>query len=170
MYRIQVIESIKNVLTANGQSLSVAESVTSGHLQAALSLASEASKFFHGGITAYNLGQKARHLHVNPIHATSCNSVSQTVAEEMAMNANRLFLSDWAIGVTGYATPLPEMGIHELFAFYAIALHEKIVLKGRIEGQDGDALSLQIHYANSILSDFQRYLSQMKSRTSIASV
>ncbi|MEO5601480.1 MAG: nicotinamide-nucleotide amidohydrolase family protein [Cyclobacteriaceae bacterium] len=108
MYNIKALEILKNYLVTRNQTISVAESVTSGHLQAALSLANQATAFFHGGITAYNLGQKARHLSVNPIHALGCNCVSEKVAEEMAINVRRLFSSDWSIGITGYAAPVPE--------------------------------------------------------------
>ena len=151
MYNSQIIESIKEKIVAQNQTLSVAESVTSGHLQAAISLASEASRFFQGGMTAYNLGQKARHLHVNPIHATSCNSVSEIIADEMALNALKLFSSDWSIGITGYASPLPELGIKDLFAFYAIAFRSEIIHRGKVESEDLGALKVQIHYANHVL-------------------
>lgn len=159
MYNIRVIEGIREHMIAADQTLAVAESVTSGHLQAALSLATEASRFFQGGITAYNLGQKARHLHVNPIHATSCNSVSQAVADEMAMNACALFASDWSIGVTGYASPLPEMGIRELFAYYAVGFRKEIVCHGEVQGEGGDPLSVQLGYTSFILDRFFRCLS-----------
>ena len=146
------------MITAD-QTLAVAESVTSGHLQAALSLATEASRFFQGGITAYNLGQKARHLHVNPIHATSCNSVSQAVADEMAVNAGSLFSSDWSIGVTGYASPLPEMGIHQLFAFYAVCFRREIICHGEVKSTGDDPLSVQLFYTSHILDQFLHCLS-----------
>ena len=59
MYDIEALNEIRDRLTGNGESLAVAESVTSGHLQAALSSAENASHFYQGGITAYNLGQNA---------------------------------------------------------------------------------------------------------------
>lgn len=153
MYTTAIIESIKDQIVSQNQTLCVAESVTSGHLQAALSLATEASRFFQGGMTAYNLGQKARHLHVNPIHATTCNSVSETIADEMALNALRLFSSDWSIGITGYASPLPELGIKELFAFYAIAFRSRVLHRGRVESEDIGALKVQVFYANHVLKE-----------------
>lgn len=159
MYATQVIEDIRERLIAADHSLSVAESVTSGHLQAAISLATDASKFFHGGITVYNLGQKARHLHVNPIHAMSCNSVSQMVADEMALNAVRLFSSDWAIAVTGYGSPLPEMGIKSPFAFFAIAMRTEVVYRGRLDSGDDGLLKVQVHFTNAILQTFRDHLS-----------
>lgn len=165
MYNIEVIEEIKDYMISNNQTLAVAESVTSGHLQAAISLAIEASKFFHGGITAYNLGQKARHLHVNPIHATTCNSVSQLIADQMALQAMPLFSSDWSIGITGYASPLPEMGIDDLFAFYAIGFRHQIVHHGKLEAEDRGTYSVQVYYADEVLRHLSNHLSSVpKSR------
>lgn len=164
MYNTEVIESIKTQIVSRNQTLAVAESVTSGHIQAALSLASEASKFFQGGMTAYNLGQKARHLHVNPIHATSCNSVSEVIADEMALNALKLFSSDWSIGITGYASPLPEMGIKTLYAFYAIAYRSQVVRRGEIGSGEGGPLHVQIFYANHVLCELDKSLKELNGR------
>lgn len=160
VYDETILESIRRSLINGQQTLAVAESVTAGHLQAALSLAQEASLFFHGGITAYNLGQKARHLHVNPIHATSCNSVSQFVADDMAVNANRLFSSDWAIGVTGYATKVPEMGINDLFCFFSIAFKREVLRQGRIRCEERPPLEVQVFYANRLLAELSQCLNE----------
>ncbi len=159
MYSEQHISAIRDYMIATHQTLCVAESVTSGHLQASISLATEASKFFHGGITAYNLGQKARHLHVNPIHATSCNSVSPEVADEMALNALKLFSSDWSLAITGYASPFPEMGIKDLFAFYSIAYHHRVIHRGKLHCEDLGPLEVQLYYANALLKELSSCLS-----------
>ena len=89
-YNRALIERIGNKLLTKKQTIAVAESVTSGHLQAALSLAPDASRFFQGGITAYNVGQKYRHLPVEPTHALQCNAVSEKVSADMAQGVCRL--------------------------------------------------------------------------------
>jgi nicotinamide-nucleotide amidase len=159
MYNTDDIAGIKNYLVRNGHTLSVAESVTSGHLQAALSLADGASEFFQGGITAYNLGQKARHLKIDPIHAESCNCVSEKTADEMALHALELFSSDWSISITGYAAPVPALGISERYAFYAVAFRGQIILKKRIVTQEENLMKAQVSLANVLLKAFQEYLS-----------
>ena len=120
LYNYRVIENIKAILIAEKLTLSVAESVTSGHLQAAFSSAKDASKFFQGGITAYNAGQKCRHLNIEPIAALENNCVTEKVACEMAAKVNKLFISDFGISITGYAARMPEQGVNSLFAFFAI--------------------------------------------------
>ena len=68
------------LLIKKKNTIAVAESVTAGNLQAVFSLAKDATAFFQGGITAYNIGQKCRHLLVEPTHAinaTACLKLSQ---------------------------------------------------------------------------------------------
>lgn len=154
MYNTQNITTIRQRLLSRGETLAVAESVTSGHLQAALSLADGAIRFFQGGITTYNLGQKTKHLHVDPIHALASNCVSERVASEMALHVCTLFSSDWGIGVTGYAAPVPELNIDHLFAYCAIAYHGKVVRTKKIESRVQSVLTVQQYFADTVLEDF----------------
>src|SRR5688572_33040104 len=117
-YSPVIPDPVRDILLKRKQTVSVAESVTAGHLQVAFSLAENAMDFFQGGITVYNLGQKTRHLGVNPIHGIECNCVSEQIAVQMARQVNQLFLSDWGLAITGYASPVPEENITELFACY----------------------------------------------------
>jgi nicotinamide-nucleotide amidase len=93
------------LLHAPRRTLAVAESITCGHLQARIGAISGASEFFLGGITAYTLDEKVRHLGVKRAAATAVNSVSAAVAEQMARGACVLFGSDFALATTGYAEP-----------------------------------------------------------------
>ena len=125
-----VIE-VGKILLQKEETIAVAESVTSGLLQFEFSTIPDASLFFQGGITAYNIGQKYKHLQVEPIHAISTNCVSQKVAIEMALHICQLFSSHWGIAVTGYASPVPESN-HKTYSFYAISYKNKIVKRGKI--------------------------------------
>ncbi|QEH39545.1 CinA family protein [Chitinophaga sp. XS-30] len=149
----EIIESVRGKLIRNRQTLAVAESVTSGMLQLAFSQADEASGFFQGGITAYNLGQKARHLYIDPIQAQAVNCVSEQIAAELALQVTRMFSSHWGLGITGYATPVPESG-NELFAHYAIVFNKNVVLTGEMRPTAGKALEVQLFYVNYLLSAF----------------
>jgi len=64
--------------------LAVAESLTCGRVQARIGAIPGASEFFLGGITAYSLEQKVRHLGVDRATAEPVNAVSAEVAEQMA--------------------------------------------------------------------------------------
>jgi PncC family amidohydrolase len=152
-YDKQIIDRLGRELIERGETISAAESVTSGHVQAALSLAENASMFFQGGMTAYNLGQKCLHLHIEPISAESCNCVAEKIAASMALNVCTRFISDYGIGITGYAAPVPEMNINSLFAYYAVAYKGRILLSGKIDCPEQDALKAQIYYTNEVLSE-----------------
>lgn len=158
LYDFKIINSIKDYLIEKKQTLSVAESVTSGHLQAALSTATDASVFFQGGITAYNAGQKTRHLNIEPIYALQENCVSESVACQMALEVNKMFISHFGIGITGYATIMPESGVNELFAHFAIADKSKIILSKKILSSKKDSLEVQLDFTSQLLVEFENML------------
>ena len=101
--------------------LAVAESVTCGRLQARIGAISGASTFFLGGLTAYTIPQKVRHLGVDRVLAERVDAVSPAVAAQMAEGASALFGSDLALATTGYAEPVPARGVAQPHAFWALA-------------------------------------------------
>ena len=126
------LNDFKAFCIRHGLTISTAESVTAGQLQLSSSIMEGAVQFFQGGITAYNIGQKVKHLQVEPIHAAACNCVSDQVAREMALHVCDVFNSSVGIAITGYAAKVPELDIHELFAYYAIACRRQIIISERI--------------------------------------
>lgn len=153
MIGMSLLTSLRDGLIRSGQTVAVAESATGGALQSAIVAAPDAMRFFQGGITAYNLGQKSRHLHIEPIHAQEVNCVSERVAAEMAAGACRLFRSDWGISITGYVTPVPESG-NKVFAWYGIAKGEDIVETRRLDALDEDPEHIRHWYAEKSLEAF----------------
>jgi len=152
MYDTRILNEIKESMMAQGESIAVAESVTSGHLQAALSSAELASKFYQGGITVYNIGQKCRHLNIDPIKCEAADCVSQEIAIDMATEVCNLFTSNWGIGITGYATPMPEKNISEPFAYFAIVHNGEVVASRKVFGKQNETAVVQLFYVETILS------------------
>ena len=144
-------------LIAKKQTVAVAESVTAGYLQWTFSQIPDAAQFFQGGLTAYNLGQKYKHLQVEPVHAQQVNCVSQQVASQMALNISKEFSSDWGLGITGYATAVPESG-NNTYAYFAIAYRGKIKNKGLIKPAKAKPELLQAHFARYVLKKFSSLL------------
>lgn len=140
------------------ETLAVAESVTSGLLQAAFSLAEEATSFYQGGITAYNLGQKSRHLKIDPIYAEACNCVSERTAIEMANHVCELFSSTWGIGITGYAAPIPELGVKTLHAYFAFSYSGGKSYSKKIIAPNVSIQKAQQHFVAAVLKDFDKYV------------
>lgn len=152
MYDLELLNEIRDALKESGESLAVAESVTSGHLQAAISSAEQASNFYQGGITAYNLGQKCRLLNIDPIKGEACDCVSQEIAIEMAQQVCKLFTCNWGIGITGYATPMPELHVQEPFAFFAIVHNGETVVSRKIFAKQDETAKVQLFFVNTVLT------------------
>lgn len=158
LYDLKVIDEVRDIMVSMKKTVAVAESVTAGHLQAAFSAATEASLFFQGGITAYNLGQKCRHLNIEPILAGATDCVSQSIACDMALAASKLFCSEYGISITGYAKTVPEKGLNEIFAFYAISRDGKILHAEKLSSAKPEGVDVQIDYAAQVMGNFLRLL------------
>ena len=151
-------DRISELLLQKGETVAVAESVTAGHLQVAFSLAKNAMDFFQGGLTVYNVGQKTRHLQVDPIHALSCNCVSEQVAAQMARHVTELFLSDWGIAITGYASPVPEKDVQRLFACYAIYSVQSGLTVGTVFAENTSPPEVRRVYTDHVIKHFGELL------------
>ena len=160
MYNEEIINRIKDILIERGETVAVAESVTSGHLQAAFSQGVEASKYFQGGMTVYNIGQKTRHLNIEPTYALQTNSVAEEIACNLAVEISKKFLSDYGIGITGYATIVPECEEEGLFGFFSIAYKEKTVVSKKITSDKEGTLPVQLDYTNQVLHNLLNWLEQ----------
>lgn len=114
--------------------LAVAESLTAGNIQARVGAISGASNFFRGGITAYTLEQKVRHLGVDAVLAERVNCVSEDVAEQMARGVCLMFDADFGVGTTGYAEPVLDQGVVHPYAWWAVVKREP---RGQFSGVRG---------------------------------
>jgi len=135
--------------------LAVAESLTCGRVQARIGTVSGASEYFLGGITAYSLEEKVRHLGVDRTTAEKVNSVSAAVAEQMARGACALFGADVAAATTGYAEPSAEWKVAQPVAWWAIARREGpsfTVRSGRVEFPGAARTDVQERVAEATLA------------------
>lgn len=155
------LQGIGELLKERKETIAVAESVTSGAVQLAFSAIKEASRFFHGGLTAYNIGQKYHHLAVEPIHAMQVNCVSEQVAQQMAINVAKMFSGDWGIAITGYAVPVPESD-NKVFAYYAVSFKGNIISSGKFDPAKDDTLDLQIYYTDELCRKLLAAIANLK--------
>jgi nicotinamide-nucleotide amidase len=150
------------MLQAPRLTLAVAESLTCGRIQARIGAISGASEFFLGGITAYTLDQKVRHLQVDPAEAEAANSVSARVAEQMARGACLLFGSDAAVATTGYAEASPQWKVEAPFAWWGLARRAGggrfDVLSGRVDCPGLARVGVQERVAAEALDALCRWL------------
>ena len=151
LFNIDTLNETGNTLLQKNQTIAVSESVTAGLLQFAFSNVPNASNFFQGGLTAYNIAQKFKHLNVEPIHALAINCVSEKVAVEMALQVSESFNSNWGIGITGYSTPVPESA-NQLFAFFAIVHNKAVRQAGKLAPVATDPVTVQLEYVNKVIA------------------
>jgi nicotinamide-nucleotide amidase len=154
------------MLTKPRLTLAVAESLTCGHVQALIGVISGASNFFVGGLTAYSLDQKVRHLGVDRKTARRVNCVSADVAEQMARGATALFGSDLAVATTGYAEPSKAEGVGDPLAWWALAHRRRgrfvAVRNGRVECPGASRADAQMMVAEAVVAELVAYLRELR--------
>jgi nicotinamide-nucleotide amidase len=146
--------------------LAVAESLTCGHVQAAIGAVSGASEYFLGGVTAYSLAQKVKLLGVDRAHARGVNCVSQRVAVEMARGACDRFGADLAVATTGYAEPDRAGGIKAPLAWWALYHRRRggraTILSGLIEVPGATRVQAQARVTGEVLTQLVTYLREVR--------
>ncbi len=143
------------------ETISIAESVTSGCLQLAFSQMPNASLFYNGGVTAYTLPQKVKLLNVEREEAEECDCVSENIARTMALNVAKMFNSDWSIATTGYCTPIRNSS-YKIFAYFAFSYKGEIILTKKLElHPKTQALNAQLYYTEFILGCFKSEINQL---------
>lgn len=100
-----LVAVVVDLLKIRGLTLTVAESMTAGLLQATLADVAGSSSVFPGGFVTYSLEQKAQLLEISVADLESHGTVSAFTAEKMAEQARRLVGTDLALSITGVAGP-----------------------------------------------------------------
>lgn len=98
-------EQVISLGTARGLHVSTAESCTAGMVASSLGAVSGASEVLLGGAVTYVDAIKHKVLGVSEKTLAEHTAVSAQTARELAEGSRRLFGSDAAVSVTGYAGP-----------------------------------------------------------------
>ncbi len=159
-----LIELKELMLRPKRRTLAVAESLTCGRVQARIGSISGASEFFLGGLTAYSLDQKVKHLGVDWVAAQRVNSVSAAVAEQMACGVIRLFGSELGLATTGYAESTKDAP--QPFAWWALA-HDPaggktVVRSGRVDCPGAGRVQVQEKVAEAVVEELVKYLRELR--------
>jgi nicotinamide-nucleotide amidase len=96
---------LDKLLKDNNLTLSIAESCTGGKLASLFTAISGCSRYLKGGIVAYSNEVKRDILGINFSDIKEQGAVSQTVVEQMALGAQRIFHTDCSIATSGIAGP-----------------------------------------------------------------
>lgn len=101
-----IFKVVTDLLKNKKLTVACAESCTGGEIAKHLNEISGASAYFKGGVVAYATQSKIDVLGVSLDSINKYSVVSEQVALEMALGAQRLFKTDLAVATTGNAGPL----------------------------------------------------------------
>lgn len=96
---------VGKLLLERGETLAVAESCTGGNLGSMLTSTPGSSKYFHGGVIAYENQVKITLLDVEQGSLVTEGAVSHAVAKQMASGIVNKLETNWGISITGIAGP-----------------------------------------------------------------
>lgn len=97
--------AVAKLLSENGLTMATAESCTGGKIAQTMAAISGASAYFKGGVVAYATEIKEKILGIDKELIAQFSVVSAEVAKEMALSAQKIFSTDYAIATTGNAGP-----------------------------------------------------------------
>ncbi|MGH1517191.1 CinA family protein [Chryseobacterium sp. JK1] len=160
-FQKNLLEYISQSLLSIDETISVAESVTSGCLQLAFSQMPNAQLFYKGGMTTYSLPEKVRLLKVDQKEAEDCDAVSKNIVETMALQIATLFESDWSIATTGYSIS-NRSSAYKVYAYFSFSYKGEIILTKKLElHPKTQALNAQLYYTEFILGCFKSELNRL---------
>ncbi len=96
---------VGQLLLADRQTLSVAESCTGGGLGQMLTTVPGSSQYFLGGVISYDNQVKTSLLKVDSQDLAANGAVSAVVAKQMALGVKNLLGTTWGLSITGLAGP-----------------------------------------------------------------
>ena len=121
---------IIDFLLKSNKTISFAESCTGGALSKRIVLIPGASEIFQGSIVSYSNNSKINILNIKNEDIQKHSVVSEKVAKEMAVNAMKIFNSDYSISTTGNAGPSVIDNLSDIGdCFISIASKEIVVCK-----------------------------------------
>lgn len=101
---VEIAEAIAELLA--GRSVACAESCTAGRIGETFAAVSGAANWFRGGLVAYQMAVKRRHLGVR-----APSMFTEECAVEMARGAAAMFTADITVSTTGVVGDEPEDGV-----------------------------------------------------------
>ena len=125
----ELATEILRLLTASGQTLAAAESLTGGLVAAALTDVPGSSAAFRGGVVAYAPDLKAAILGVDGMLLAEHGPVYAPVAAAMADGVRKLLGATFGVATTGVAGPGPADGWPAGTVHIAVSLADDTVVR-----------------------------------------
>ncbi len=135
-----VSKEINEILWRDCQTLSTAESCTAGRIASVITAVPGSSAYYKGGIICYADEVKTNLLGVDAKTIEEQTPVCEDVVKQMVIGANKLFNSDYAVAISGYAGPGgPDGGKSGVIVgtiWIAVGCNDKIITR-MIEEDNG---------------------------------
>lgn len=141
--------------------IAVAESVTSGMVQARISNMPEAGLFFLGGITAYTCESKQKLLDIPLEISKPVNGVGPAISNLLAEKVCDVFGAELGMGITGYATIAPDMGVFSKYAFGSLYLSGRTVHRCFLVSHRSSQSDVQEDFCTQLIKTCAAVLSTM---------
>ena len=125
----ELATEILRLLTANGQTVATAESLTGGLVAAALTDVAGSSQAFRGGVIAYATELKAQVLGVDGRMLEKHGPVYAPVAAAMAEGVRTRLNATVGVATTGVAGPEPADGFPPGTVHIAVSLADDTVVR-----------------------------------------
>ena len=127
---MSAIKQLQELCLLHDISIAVAESCTSGLVASNITSITGSSKYFRGGIIAYQNDIKIKILGVSEEVITEKTEVCAEVAKKMSYNTLSYFDVDFSIATSGYAGPSGATSENPVgTVFIAVANQSNIVVK-----------------------------------------
>jgi nicotinamide-nucleotide amidase len=141
-------------LTAMGQTVAVAESLTGGLVAAALTDVAGASAVVRGGVLAYATDLKAQVLGVDQVLLERAGAVDPDVAEQMARGVRSLMGATYGLATTGVAGPDQAEGKAVGTVYVAVAGQGSARVKAlRLTGERGEVRAQSVLAVLALLDE-----------------
>lgn len=98
-------KEINEIMWCEHKTLSTAESCTAGRIASVITAVPGSSSYYKGGLVCYNNEIKENLLGVDAKVIEEQTPVCEEVVRQMVLGANKLFGTDYAVAVSGYAGP-----------------------------------------------------------------
>ena len=100
-----ISREIGDILYASGLSVATAESCTGGRIGEGIIAIPGASNYYKGGLICYADEVKTNLLGVDAAVIEEQTPVCEEVVRQMVAGSNKLFSTDYAVAISGYAGP-----------------------------------------------------------------
>lgn len=157
-----VSKEINEMLWRDHKTLSTAESCTAGRIASVITAVPGSSNYYKGGIVCYADEVKENILGVDAAVIEENTAVCEEVVRQMVVGANKLFGTDYAVAISGFAGPGgPDGGKSGVIVgtiWIAVGSSDKIVTR-MIEEDNGrdknlaSATSLAMHMLRDFLKE-----------------